>query len=223
MLIVYAATAGVSVVKLYAAALLPGFLLAGLYIVYVIVARAHQPEARAQAAGGGGRRPVRADRLPAADLVLPARGPDHLRCSARSCSASRRRPRRRRSARWAAWSWRPPTARSPGSRLKEAVFLTARTSAMVCWLFVGSWTFSSVFSYLGGEHVVKDFVLGAQPGRRDLPDADAGHHLPARLAARVDRDHHHLRADLPAAAARTSASTRCSSASWWRSTSRPRS
>ena len=45
-------------------------------------------------------------------------------------------------------------------RMKEAVFLTARTSAMVCWLFVGSWTFSSVFSYLGGEGLIKDFVLG---------------------------------------------------------------
>src|SRR5215207_7810604 len=37
LLIVYAATAGVSAVKLYAAAFLPGFLLAGLYMVYVIV------------------------------------------------------------------------------------------------------------------------------------------------------------------------------------------
>ena len=45
-------------------------------------------------------------------------------------------------------------------RLQEAVYLTARTSAMVCFLFVGSWTFSSVFSYLGGESLIKDFVLG---------------------------------------------------------------
>jgi len=45
-------------------------------------------------------------------------------------------------------------------RLQEAVYLTARTSAMVCFLFVGSWTFSSVFSYLGGEGLVKEFVLG---------------------------------------------------------------
>lgn len=45
-------------------------------------------------------------------------------------------------------------------RLKEAVFLTARTSAMVCYLFIGSWTFSSVFSYLGGHHVVEELVLG---------------------------------------------------------------
>jgi TRAP-type mannitol/chloroaromatic compound transport system permease large subunit len=33
-----------------------------------------------------------------------------------------------------------------------------RTTAMVCWLFVGSYTFSSVFSYLGGEHIVAEFV-----------------------------------------------------------------
>jgi tripartite ATP-independent transporter DctM subunit len=44
-------------------------------------------------------------------------------------------------------------------RLREAVYLTARTSAMVCFLFVGSWTFSSVFSYLGGEGVIKEMVL----------------------------------------------------------------
>jgi tripartite ATP-independent transporter DctM subunit len=41
-------------------------------------------------------------------------------------------------------------------RLRESVFLTARTSAMVCFLFVGAATFSSVFSYLGGEHIIKD-------------------------------------------------------------------
>lgn len=44
--------------------------------------------------------------------------------------------------------------------LRESVYLTVRTSAMVCWLFVGSWTFSSVFSYLGGETLISDFVLG---------------------------------------------------------------
>jgi len=44
-------------------------------------------------------------------------------------------------------------------RLRESIYLTVRTSAMVCWLFVGSWTFSSVFSYLGGEGLIKNFVL----------------------------------------------------------------
>ena len=44
--------------------------------------------------------------------------------------------------------------------LRESVFLTVRTSAMVCWLFVGSWTFSSVFAYLGGQGLIEEFVLG---------------------------------------------------------------
>ena len=44
-------------------------------------------------------------------------------------------------------------------RLRESVYLTVRTSAMVCWLFVGSWTFSSVFSYLGGHDLIKDWVI----------------------------------------------------------------
>lgn len=44
-------------------------------------------------------------------------------------------------------------------RLRESIYLTVRTSAMVCWLFVGSWTFASVFSYLGGEQLIEEFVL----------------------------------------------------------------
>jgi TRAP-type mannitol/chloroaromatic compound transport system permease large subunit len=44
-------------------------------------------------------------------------------------------------------------------RLKESVFLTARTTAMVCWLFVGSFTFSAVFAYLGGHEPIEKFVL----------------------------------------------------------------
>jgi tripartite ATP-independent transporter DctM subunit len=44
--------------------------------------------------------------------------------------------------------------------LRESVFLTARTSAMVCWLFVGSATFASIFAYLGGNQIIKEFVLG---------------------------------------------------------------
>ena len=44
-------------------------------------------------------------------------------------------------------------------RLRESVYLTVKTSAMVCWLFVGSWTFASVFSYLGGHDIIKDIVL----------------------------------------------------------------
>lgn len=44
-------------------------------------------------------------------------------------------------------------------RIKEAVFLTAKTTAMVCWLFVGSALFSAVFAILGGQQLVETWVL----------------------------------------------------------------
>ena len=42
---------------------------------------------------------------------------------------------------------------------QESVFLTAKATAMVCWLFVGSWTFASIFSYLGGHDIIEHWVL----------------------------------------------------------------
>jgi TRAP-type mannitol/chloroaromatic compound transport system permease large subunit len=45
------------------------------------------------------------------------------------------------------------------AQLKESVFLSARTTAMVCWLFIGSFTFSAVFAYLGGHEPIEKFVL----------------------------------------------------------------
>ncbi|HEX2136990.1 MAG TPA: TRAP transporter large permease subunit [Microvirga sp.] len=44
-------------------------------------------------------------------------------------------------------------------KTKEAVFLTAKTTAMVCWLFVGSALFSAVFAILGGQALVESWVL----------------------------------------------------------------
>jgi TRAP-type mannitol/chloroaromatic compound transport system permease large subunit len=44
-------------------------------------------------------------------------------------------------------------------RTKQAVFLTAKTTAMVCWLFVGSAVFSGVFAILGGQALVEKWVL----------------------------------------------------------------
>lgn len=44
-------------------------------------------------------------------------------------------------------------------RTKEAVFLTAKTTSMVCWLFVGSALFSAVFAVLGGQRLVEEWVM----------------------------------------------------------------
>ncbi|MBS0429208.1 MAG: TRAP transporter large permease subunit [Proteobacteria bacterium] len=43
--------------------------------------------------------------------------------------------------------------------LRESVFLTAKTSAMVCWLFVGSAIFSAAFALLGGQQLVEEWVM----------------------------------------------------------------
>ncbi|HYS57134.1 MAG TPA: TRAP transporter large permease subunit [Burkholderiales bacterium] len=51
------------------------------------------------------------------------------------------------------------TAKELGVIVKESSFLTAKTSAMVCWLFVGSGIFSAAFALLGGQEVIEKWVL----------------------------------------------------------------
>ena len=42
--------------------------------------------------------------------------------------------------------------------------MAPKATAMVCWLFVGSWTFASVFSYLGGHELINEWVLSLDLG-----------------------------------------------------------
>jgi tripartite ATP-independent transporter DctM subunit len=58
----------------------------------------------------------------------------------------------RRSALWT-------TTRDMGAIVKDSSFLTAKTSAMVCWLFVGSSIFSAAFALLGGQEIIERWVL----------------------------------------------------------------
>ncbi len=51
------------------------------------------------------------------------------------------------------------TLKELGSIAKESSFLTAKTSAMVCWLFVGSSIFSAAFALLGGQEIINRWVL----------------------------------------------------------------
>ncbi|MDR7333173.1 TRAP transporter large permease subunit [Roseateles asaccharophilus] len=58
---------------------------------------------------------------------------------------------------WALMAYRQARLQT---EVKESVFLTAKTSAMVCWLFVGSAIFSAAFALLGGQELVEKWVLG---------------------------------------------------------------
>ncbi|MGB7989908.1 MAG: TRAP transporter large permease subunit, partial [Candidatus Methylophosphatis roskildensis] len=159
MLIVYGATSAVSVVKLYAAAILPGFLLAGLYMVYVVTRVAINPSLAPKLPKEQTDIPwtrvavmLLQAFLPLAILIISVLGAILFGLATPTeAAAVGAMGGLALAAAYRALTW---------IRLREAVYLTARTSAMVCYLFVGSWTFSSVFSYLGGEGLVKDFVLG---------------------------------------------------------------
>ncbi len=159
MLIVYGATAGVSVVKLYAAALIPGFLLAGLYMTYVVTLAVMRPKLMPKLPRDQADLPfldvvmlLFKAFVPLAVLIMSVLGAILFGLATPSEAAAIGALGSVVLAFiYRAMSW---------GKLREAVYLTARTSAMVCYLFIGSWTFSSIFSYLGGESVIKDFVLG---------------------------------------------------------------
>jgi TRAP-type mannitol/chloroaromatic compound transport system permease large subunit len=68
------------------------------------------------------------------------------------------RERRATGASFGRVMWR--TTREFGTIIKESSFLTAKTSAMVCWLFVGSGIFSAAFALLGGQELIEKWVLG---------------------------------------------------------------
>jgi len=163
MLILYGATAGVSVVKLYAAAFLPGLMLSGLYILYVVVRAtvnpALAPKLPAAQRAGSVREIVFAlatSFLPLALLISSVLGAIVFGLATPSEAAAVGAA----GAVLLALVYRSFSF----DKLKESVFLTARASAMVCWLFVGSAVFSAVFALLGGQQVVENFVLSLNLG-----------------------------------------------------------
>jgi tripartite ATP-independent transporter DctM subunit len=159
LLIVYAATAGLSVVQLYAGAFIPGFVLTGFYVLYVVgrvlIDPSLAPDLPKEQGDTSWRKvsiALLTSFFPLAVLILSVLGAIVFGLAT------------------------PTEAASVGAlgsvvlaaayraldlqRLKEAVYLTARTTAMVTYLFVGSWTFASVFAYLGGQQLV-EHTIGA--------------------------------------------------------------
>jgi tripartite ATP-independent transporter DctM subunit len=158
MLIVYAAIADLSPLRLYAAAVFPGMLLAGLYIVYVIVrvwsnpALAPKPDLENVPPPKEIYKDLLFSFVPLTVLIALVLGSilgglaTPAEAAAMGAMGGMVLAVLYRSMTW--------------TKLKESVFLTAKATAMVCWLFVGSWTFASVFSYLGGHDIIAHWVGG---------------------------------------------------------------
>ncbi|MBN9471035.1 MULTISPECIES: TRAP transporter large permease [unclassified Bosea (in: a-proteobacteria)] len=157
MLILYGATAGVSVPKLYAGALFPGLLLAGMYMLYVLIrcwlnpALAPKlPKEQTDVPWTTVAWALATSFFPLTLLIMSVLGAIFFGIAT------------------------PTEAAAVGSlgslilaaayrslsfgKVKDSVILTARTSAMVCWLFVGSFIFSSIFAILGGHEPIKNLV-----------------------------------------------------------------
>ena len=157
MLIVYAAIAELSVLRLYAAAMIPGIMLASFYIIYVIGRAYFNPKLAPK--------PLE-EEVPSTRIILFQMLTSVLPLSALIMSVL---------GSILMGLATPAEAAAIGAfgglflafcykslnwtTLKQSIFLTAKTSAMVCWLFVGSWTFASIFSYLGGHSLIEHWVL----------------------------------------------------------------
>ena len=157
MLIVYAAIAELSPLRLYAAAIFPGFLLAGFYMIYVVTRAFFNPSLAPK--------PIEEEVpptrvilfqlltsfVPLALLILKVLGSILLGLATPAEAAAIGAF----GGLFLAFCYRALNWKT----LKQSIFLTAKTTAMVCWLFVGSWTFASVFSYLGGHAIIEHWIL----------------------------------------------------------------
>ena len=155
MLIVYAVIAQLSPLRLFAAAMLPGLLLASLYVCYAIGLAmwkpelAPKPKAEEIPERSVIMKEVFVSFLPLFGLILLVLGTilagiaTPAEAAAVGAFGAIIMAYFYKTLKWQAF--------------KESVFLTAKTSAMIMWLFIGSWTFASVFSYLGGHEVFEHF------------------------------------------------------------------
>ncbi len=145
MLIVYSVIAQLSPLRLFAAAILPGLMLAGLYILYAVTRAYFNPSIAPK--------PF----LPLFSLIILVLGTilGGLATPAEAAAVG--------AFGALVLSYFYKTLK--WKNFKESVFLTAKTTAMIMWLFIGSWTFASVFSYLGGHEVFEHFFksMNIQP------------------------------------------------------------
>jgi tripartite ATP-independent transporter DctM subunit len=157
MLILYGATVGESVVRLYAAALLPGFLLAGMYVIYVVGRAIANPSLAPKLPEEESAQPfgqvfllLLTSFFPLAVLILAVLGAIMFGLATPSeAAAIGALGAILLAAAYRALTW---------DRLREAIYLTGRSSAMVCFLFVGSGTFAAVFAYLNGHALIQEVV-----------------------------------------------------------------
>jgi len=160
LLILYGFVAGVSVPRLYAGAFLPGFALSALYFGYIILWAKFRPsdapmlpkEQREVVKGGALVALIARGFLPIVTLILFVLGSIFFGLATPSEGAA--------LGALGGLLLAAGHRRLTFPMVRESVFLTVRTAAMVGWLLVGSSIFAAVFARLGGAQIIGEFVLG---------------------------------------------------------------
>jgi tripartite ATP-independent transporter DctM subunit len=159
LLILYGAVAGVSVPRLYAGAFLPGLMLSSLYLLYILFrvytdadAAPPLPKEERDFPVGTIVLNLLTSFLPLTALIAAVLGSILFGLATPTEAAAVGAL----GGLVLAALYRKLTWQS----LKESVFLTARTTAMVGWLFVGSSLFAGVFALLGGSKLIETTVTG---------------------------------------------------------------
>jgi tripartite ATP-independent transporter DctM subunit len=154
MFIVYAVMASLSPIRLFAAAFIPGMMLAGLYCIYCIIVGylyphlAPKPKLSELPPKSVIYKNLVVDFIPLLILVLLVLGAILLGLATPAEAAA--------AGAFGAILLAFYYKNMNWKNLKESVYLTTRSTAMIMWLFIGSWTFASVFSYLGGHIVFEE-------------------------------------------------------------------
>ena len=159
LLILYGFVAGVSVPRLYAGAFLPGFALSALYFGYIILWAKFRPsdapmlpkEQREVVKGGALLALIARGFLPIVTLILFVLGSIFFGLATPSEGAA--------LGALGGLLLAAGHRRLTFPMVRESVFLTVRTAAMVGWLLVGSSIFAAVFARLGGAQIIGEFVL----------------------------------------------------------------
>jgi tripartite ATP-independent transporter DctM subunit len=159
LLILYGFVAGISVPRLYAAAFIPGFTLAGLYFIYVLVRVARNPKLGPPLPKE--ERNVSAGRIvyllltglvPIVVLIMAVLGVIFFGIATPTEGAS--------LGAMGGLILAAANRRLSFTMVRETAILTIRSAAVVGWLILGSSVFAAVFARLGGAQLIADFLLG---------------------------------------------------------------
>ena len=164
MLVVYGPMAGVSVGRLFMAAIIPGLILSTLYVVYIIVRCFLNPELgpalpleQRQLPLGKKLLMIVTSMLPTLFLILAVLGTIFFGVAAPTEAAA--------VGAFASILLAVSYKKLNWNAFKDSMYQTLRVSSMIMLIVAAAFVFTGTFMIVGGGDLVKEFLLGLPIGR----------------------------------------------------------